>query len=291
MFEAKNISVEIGAKKILRNVSLQLKVGETVALLGANGAGKSTLLKTLCGDIKPNVGEIYLENRGLSEWNHYELARKRAVLSQHSTLDFPFTVTEVALLGRNPHVRGRESERDLKIVGEALQMVEAGHLANQSFPTLSGGERQRVHLARILAQIWEQPKDDSARYLLLDEPTASLDLAHQHLTLQTARKFARENTAVVCVLHDLNLAAQYADRILVLRDGEIFAAGSPREVLTTDTIRAVFDVEAIVTEHPYLDAPLVVALGRNYNLENFMTHRKTKKNINGGSLKSKKEKK
>ncbi len=269
MFEAKNISVEIGAKKILRNISLELKPGETVALLGANGAGKSTLLKTLCGDVKLNAGQILLENRRLSDWNHYELARKRAVLSQHSTLDFPFTVMEVALLGRNPHVRGRESKRDLGIAREALQAVEAAHLANQLFPTLSGGERQRVHLARILAQIWEQPNDDSPRYLLLDEPTASLDLAHQHLTLQTARKFARENTAVVCVLHDLNLAAQYADKVLVLRGGEIFASGSPREVLTSDTIRAAFDVETIVTEHPQLDAPLVVPLGRNYDLKGF----------------------
>lgn len=258
----------LGAKEILRGVSLRLNAGEVVALLGANGAGKSTLLKAMCGDIKPQRGEIALEGKLLSAWNHYELARRRAVLSQHSTLNFPFTVLEVALLGRNPHVRGRESKRDSEIVGAALQAVEAAHLSAQSFPTLSGGERQRVHLARVLAQIWEQPKDAS-RYLFLDEPTASLDLAHQHLTLQTARKFSRENTAVVCVLHDLNLAAQYADRIIILREGEIFSTGTPREVLTAETIGTVFDVDAVVSDHPQLDAPLVVPLGRQYNSESF----------------------
>ena len=156
MIEVKNVSIAVGAKKILDDVSVEIKAGEVVVLLGATGAGKSTLLKAMCGDVKLTGGEIYLENRRLSEWDYHELARKRAVLSQHSTLNFPFTAREVALLGRNPHIRGRESKKDLEIVREALQLVEAAHFANQSFPTLSGGEQQRVHLARVLAQIWER---------------------------------------------------------------------------------------------------------------------------------------
>jgi len=255
MFEAKNISFAVGAKKILDGVSLEIKTGEIIALLGANGAGKSTLLKAMCGDIETSGGEIRLEGRFLSEWDYHELARRRAVLSQHSTLNFPFTAQEVALLGRNPHIRGRESMKDLKIVEEALKLVEAEHFAGQSFPTLSGGEQQRVHLARILAQIWEEPKD-SGRYLLLDEPTASLDLAHQHLTLQIARRLSRENTGVLVVLHDLNLAANYADRICLMKGGKISHDGTPLEVLTTANIKTVFNFDVSILEHAGL--PLIV---------------------------------
>lgn len=256
MFEAKSVSVELGAKKILSDVSLELKAGETVALLGANGAGKSTLLKAMCGDVKTIGGEILLENRLLSDWNYHELARKRAVLSQHSVLNFPFTAREVALLGRNPHVRGRESAKDLKIVADALKLVEAERFAEQTFPTLSGGERQRVHLARVLAQIWEQPKQNAARYLLLDEPTSSLDLAHQHLTLRIARRFSRENAGVLVVLHDLNLAANYADRICLMKNGRIFKSGTPQKILTPENIKVVFDFDVSVILHAGL--PLVV---------------------------------
>jgi iron complex transport system ATP-binding protein len=228
MFEARNITVKIGAKTILDDVSLEIKTGEIVALLGANGAGKSTLLKALCGDVKLQAGEIFLENCLLHNWHYHRLARKRAILLQHSSLNFPFTAREVALLGRTPHIRGNESAKDLEIVEKALNLVEAAHLADQSFPTLSGGERQRVQLARVLAQIWDggENPEKPARYLLLDEPVSSLDLAHQHLTLQIARRLSRENTGVLVVLHDLNLAAQYADRICLMRNGQIYKRNS-----------------------------------------------------------------
>lgn len=262
MFEAKNISVAIGAKNILNDVSLELNVNETIALLGANGAGKSTLLKALCGDVKLTKGEISLEKRQLKDWSYHELARKRAVLSQHTNLSFPFTVQEVVLLGRNPHIRGTESKKDLEIVNQALRLVEAEHLVSQSFPTLSGGEQQRVHLARVLAQIWEKP-NNSTRYLLLDEPISSLDLAHQHLTLQTARQFANEGTAVLMVLHDLNLAAQYSDKVMILQNGRKIAFDTPKKVLTKELIREVFGVEVFITRHPQRDdLPLIVPIGQ-----------------------------
>jgi iron complex transport system ATP-binding protein len=262
MFEAKNITVRIGAKKILDDVSLCLNAGETVALVGANGAGKSTLLKAMCGDVKILSGEIALENRDLKDWDYHELARKRAVLSQHSELNFPFTAREVALLGRNPHIRGNETKKDFEIVNRALELVEAGHLAEQSFPTLSGGERQRVHLARVLAQIWEKPKNPK-RYLFLDEPTASLDLAHQHLTLQTVRQFADEGTAVLVVLHDLNLAAQYADKVLILQNGRTVAFDTPKNIFVSETIRDVFGVDVYITRHAKnYDLPLIVPIGK-----------------------------
>jgi len=255
MFKAKKITVQIGIKTILDDVSFEINAGEIVALLGANGAGKSTLLKTLCGDVKLKNGEIRLENRLLQGWHYHELARKRAVLSQHSNLNFPFTAREVALLGRNPHIRGSESKKDLQIVAEALRLVEAEHLANQSFPTLSGGEQQRVHLARVLAQIWEKPKN-SARYMFLDEPTSSLDLSHQHLTLQIAKQFSQENTGVLVVLHDLNLAANYADRICLMKNGKIYRNGIPSEVLSAENIKKVFNFGVSILEHG--GQPLIV---------------------------------
>lgn len=248
MFEAREVSVTVGPKKLLNDVSINVNAGEVVALLGANGAGKSTLLKSLCGDTKLSGGEIRLEDRGLEDWNHYELARKRAVLSQNPTFNFPFTALEVALLGRNPHVQRKESKRDLEIVSEALNLVEATHLTHQTFPTLSGGEQQRIHLARILAQIWEPPAV-GARYLLLDEPTASLDLAHQHLTLRVAERLSREKVGVLVVLHDLNLAAAYADRIYLLKNGRIIQTVNVRETLTAESIKEVFDFDVSIIEH------------------------------------------
>ena len=176
-------------------------------------------------------------------------------------MNFPFTVEEVALLGRNPHICGSESKKDLEIVKNALELVEAEHLMKQSFPTLSGGEQQRVHLARVLAQIWEKP-ESGQRYLLLDEPTSSLDLAHQHLTLQTACKFAEKGTAVLMVLHDLNLAAQYADKVMILQKGENTAFGSPQEVLTKEIIREVFGIEVYITKHETKpNLPLIIPTG------------------------------
>jgi iron complex transport system ATP-binding protein len=262
MFEGKNISVKIGGRKILERVSLELKPGEIVALIGANGAGKSTLLKTFCGDVPLAAGEILLENRPLKNWPYHELARRRAVLAQHSEMNFPFTAREVALLGRTPHIRGAESKKDISIVGEALKLVEAEPLAGQNYATLSGGEKQRVQLARVLSQIWEKPPN-AARYLLLDEPTASLDLAHQHLTLQSARFFAADETAVLVVLHDLNLAAQYADKIMILHGGKNYAFDTPKKVLTPEAIREVFAVEAYVAERRDPDrTSLIVPTGR-----------------------------
>ncbi len=150
----------------------------------------------------------------------------------------------------------------MEIVREALELVEAAHLAEQLFPTLSGGEQQRIHLARVLAQIWEKP-ENSARYLLLDEPTSSLDLGHQHLTLQTVRDFAGNDTAVLIILHDLNLAAQYADKILILQNGRKIAFDTPKKVLNIKNIREVFGVEAYITRHAInYDMPLIVPIGK-----------------------------
>ncbi len=153
-------------------------------------------------------------------------------------------------MGRAPHVSGAESEKDYKIARAALAEVDALDLEDRIYPTLSGGERQRVHLARVLAQIWES-SEDGKRYLLLDEPTSNLDLTHQHGTLKIARKFARAGAAVLIILHDLNLAAQYADKVLILKNGTVRAFDTPEKVFTPETIRQTFEVSVSVVKHPF----------------------------------------
>ena len=256
MLAARNVHVRVGRTRLLSGVSLTVSSQEIVAVVGPNGAGKSILLKAMCGDVRPAGGEVTLNDRRLRAWRPRARGRMMAVLPQESTLTFPFTVFEVVLMGRTPHDSG--GQRDHDIARAALQAAGMGGLEQRIYPTLSGGERQRVHVARVLAQVWEESAD-GPRYLLLDEPTASLDLAFQQHTLETVRRFADQGAGVLAVLHDLNLAAQFADRIVVLRDGHQLASGCPRAVLTPDTIEEAFAFPAMVVPHPSRDCPLVVS--------------------------------
>lgn len=257
MIEARHLYVHIGPKVLLEDVSLEIRAGEVLVVVGPNGAGKSTLRKVIGGDLSPLSGEVMMNGRRLTDWPLVERARVRGVLPQDSTLSFPFTVFEVVLMGRTPHVRGAEGLHDYEIARAALDAVEARHLKERLYPTLSGGERQRVQLARVLAQIWE-PSTLGSRYLLLDEPTSNLDLPHQHSTLKIVRRFARESVGALVILHDLNLAAQYADRIVMLKDGHVCANGTPAEVLTRETIHDTFDIPTLVMKHPQVDRLLVI---------------------------------
>jgi iron complex transport system ATP-binding protein len=259
LIEARRVRVSVGPLVLLEDISVSLCAGEVLAVVGPNGAGKSTLRKALCGDTQLSGGEVLMNGRSLKDWPLIERARQRAVMPQDSTLNFPFTVFEVVLMGRAPHLRGAESVRDQEIARAALEAVEALHLEERLYPTLSGGERQRVHLARVLAQIWE-PSTEGERFLLLDEPTSNLDLAHQHSTLVVARRFAHEGAGVLVILHDLNLAAQYADRVLMLHQGRAVNCGRPVDVLTRDAIYETFAVRAVVSKHPFMDCPLVVPI-------------------------------
>ncbi|WP_373186698.1 heme ABC transporter ATP-binding protein [Halopseudomonas sp.] len=243
-----------GGCQILHDINFRLEAGEVLAVLGTNGAGKSTLLATLSGELPPAEGEILLGGRALESWPADERARRLAVLPQSSSLAFAFSVEEVVLLGRLPHASGREADR--RIAAEAMQAADIEHLRQRSYLTLSGGERQRVHLARVLAQIWDSSEPAC---LLLDEPTASLDLAHQRLILQQAQEIAQRGNAVLLVLHDLNLAARYADRLLLLDRGAVSALGSAWGVLEAERIKRVFGVEVQVVPHPQLDCPLIIA--------------------------------
>jgi iron complex transport system ATP-binding protein len=253
---ARNIDVEIGGKRLVSAAALKLVPGELCVIVGPNGAGKSTLMKALCGEQPISSGQVLLEEQDIRAWNPNRRARIRAVLPQHSTLTFPFTVREVAELGRAPYRSCHALREDRMAVDQAMQLADVAHLQSRFFPDLSGGEAQRVQLARVLAQIDNLTGD--ARYLFLDEPTSSLDPAHQHATLKLARELSRDNVAVLAVLHDLNLAALYADRIIVMQEGRVVADGGPSQVLTEGIISRVFKLSVEVMKHPTLDRPLII---------------------------------
>jgi len=255
--EVKKINLRIGRKQLLRSVSLRVQPGEVLAVLGPNGAGKSSLLKVMSGEYDNYGGELRLNQQYYQEWKMEQIAHMVAVLPQQSQLVFPFTVREVVALGRIPHSTGRV--KDAEIVQLALERVDAAHLVDALYPSLSGGEKQRVQLARVLTQIWEETPLGH-RYLLLDEPTSALDVSHQHHTLKRVRDLAYEGVGVLAVLHDLNLAAQYADRIVIMDKGEIATEGSVEEVLTPQKIRPVFNIDVEIMAHPTLNRPLVVNL-------------------------------
>jgi iron complex transport system ATP-binding protein len=254
MLRTQNLQICRGRKIVLTDITLELKPGEVLGVLGPNGAGKSTLLGALCGELRAHQGSVWLDERELSDWTGTSRAQRLAVLPQVSTLDFAFRVEEVVGMGRLPHQSGRV--RDDEIVAAALHAADAGHLSGRSYLALSGGERQRVHLARVLAQLWP---GEAGQTLLLDEPTSMLDPLHQHTTLQAVREFANRGAAVLVILHDLNLAARYCDRLLLLEGGRPVALDTPEQVLRPEPLKAVFGLEVLVQRHPERGHPLIIA--------------------------------
>ena len=252
---ADNISLHLSGFDLLRNISLEVEAGKVTAIVGPNGAGKSSLLKVLTGDMAPTRGQVQLNHRALAQWPLLHRAQILAVLPQHSRLNFPFTASEVVALGRIPHQTG--VIKDTEIVAQALDLVDASYLQKRLYTQMSGGEKQRVQLARVLAQIW-QPSDHGEQFLILDEPTSAFDLSHQKLTLDIVRQLANRGVGVVMVVHDLNLAARCADNLVVFNGGVIAAQGQPEQVLTESLIKVVFDVEAIIGQHPQTNRPLVI---------------------------------
>lgn len=242
-------TVRLGGAQILVEASLEVRAGQVHALVGPNGAGKSTLLGVLAGDVRLAAGRASIHGVDVSTWHPRELARARAALLQQTAVSFPFTVEDVVRMGRAPWAGTPAEDDDDRAVAAALADTDVAHLRARTFPTLSGGERARAALARALAQ--------DAPLLLLDEPTAALDLGHQESVLRIAQEQARRGRAVVVVLHDLGLAAAHADRVTILARGRVVAAGDPRSVLTADRLSAVYGHPVEVLEHPR-DGSLIV---------------------------------
>ncbi|OEU86459.1 hemin ABC transporter ATP-binding protein [Streptomyces abyssalis] len=248
--EAHGATVRLGRRTVLDGVDLALAPGEVLALVGPNGAGKSTLLAALAADTPVSGGSVHIAGRPAGAWTARELATRRAVLPQAATLAFPFTVEEVVRMGRAPWAGTPHEDDDEAAVAAAMTGAEVTDLAARPFSSLSGGERARVALARVLAQ--------RAPVLLLDEPTAALDLRHQELVLRLCRERAAEGEAVAVVLHDLALAAAYAHRIALLDAGRLISAGAPAEVLDPAVLTRVYQHPVESVPHPRTGARLVL---------------------------------
>ncbi|MBK1786319.1 heme ABC transporter ATP-binding protein [Prauserella cavernicola] len=248
--EAESVVVTAGGRRLLDGVSLGVLAGEVLALVGPNGAGKSTLLGVLAGDAVPERGSVSIGGRPATAWSTVELARRRAVLPQHNPVSFPFDVRAVVEMGRAPWEGTAAEDDDERAVAAALADTELTAFTHRSYPTLSGGEQARTALARVLAQ--------STGLLLLDEPTAAMDLRHQEQVLTLARARAEAGAGVLVVLHDLGLAAAHADRIAVLSDGGLAALGPPGEVCEAGLLSRVYQHPVEVISHPRTGKPLVL---------------------------------
>jgi iron complex transport system ATP-binding protein len=249
-----SVSVRIGIKALLGGVSLAFEPGESVALVGPNGAGKSTLLRVLAGELSPTAGTVKLKGRPLATYTPRALALHRTVLSQNIHVTFPFTVDDIVRMGAGDH---RHAGLDA-LVDRGLAEVDLEDCRDRLITTLSGGEQQRAHFARALVQLACGEAVHGPGVLLLDEPTASLDLRHQLDLLRSAGERAARGATVIAILHDLNLAALFADRIIVLHRGSVAADGPPAATITDTTLEAVFGVSAAVSRTPPPGSPFVL---------------------------------
>ncbi|MBC8433041.1 MAG: ABC transporter ATP-binding protein [Desulfobacterales bacterium] len=254
-----HISCSYGNLPILKNLSFSVQKGDFFIVIGPNGSGKTTLMKVISGILKPQKGNLEILGRPLRGYTRKALAKTVAFVPQMVSADFPFTVIEVILMGRSPHlgILGLEQEIDLEIAKQAIAFTGVEHLANRKMDQLSGGELQRVFLARAICQ--------EPQIMLLDEPTASLDLAHQGKIMDLMEKLKKEKgVTIVMVSHDVNLAAMYADRLLLLKDGKIVSCGLPGEVLTYQTLEEAYGCKLLVDESPLGKSPRITLVPQKF---------------------------
>ena len=257
MLSTQNIQYSIEKKRILNGISAQFLPGEFNMILGPNGSGKSTFLKIFSGEINKYEGDVFYGDKKIAQYKKEELAIYRAVMSQQPELSFPLMVEEVVMMGRYPHFSFNPNRKDGQVCHEVMEIMNLSSFKERNYLTLSGGEKQRVQYARVLAQVFEKPAA-GCRYLFLDEPLTSLDIHYQQEFLQIARQFLDNNTVLVAVMHDINLAIQYADKLYFLKDGELAAQGTAKDILSPALIRQVFDVDVTIINNPVTNSPLVV---------------------------------
>ena len=254
--QAQEICVQIGGKVVLDRVSVEVEQGKVIGLIGPNGAGKSTLLNVLSGELRPESGSVVFDGLPIHDLPPKTLAKSRAVMSQASSIVFDFTVEEIIRMGwvqDDMYLHG--------VAEQALQSVasvcDIDALLNRRYRTLSGGEQRRVQFARTLLQIWRIEKTNDTRYLLLDEPTANLDIAHELAVLRQANEVAESRVGVLVVLHDLNLAARFTNELVLLSAGKVIAHGSTDNVLNAKQLEEAYGTPLLVEEHPVLNRLVV----------------------------------
>tara|TARA_B100001113_G_scaffold132848_1_gene108835 strand:- start:1265 stop:2038 length:774 start_codon:yes stop_codon:yes gene_type:complete len=248
--QASSISWEIDGKKIINNVSLEINHGEVVSIIGPNGAGKSSFLNVLSGDIKPTAGDITFDNVDLKEITIQERSFMRSVMSQSQQIVYDFSVKEIIEMGWLDRGIASYSEDFKYAVMNAAEECSILDILDQKFNTLSGGEQRRVHFARTLIQLWRPSDSKDPRYMFLDEPTANLDIKHEQNLMKLVKEKANEGIGVLLILHDLNLAARYSDKLFIFKEGNLIKSGPPEEVLDKDMLTDVYGLEMNVEKDP-----------------------------------------
>ncbi|MFD3158214.1 heme ABC transporter ATP-binding protein [Haloimpatiens sp. FM7330] len=266
-----NLNFKYDEKPILNDVSLKIRKNKFYSILGPNGSGKSTLLKNICKSLEPPSNSIFINDVDLTKMKNTDIAKSLSYVPQNTNIGFDFSVMDIVLMGRNPYIKRFQSEnaKDFEIAEKAMDLTNTLHLKDKSITELSGGERQRVIIARALTQ--------QTNILLLDEPTSNLDIYHQIDILDTI-KFLKTNITVIAVLHDLNLASQYSDFIILLKDGKIISIGSPTEVLTKENIKNTYNIDVHIVKDPITGHPHIIPLSKK--LKNNLNINSSIKNIN-----------
>jgi iron complex transport system ATP-binding protein len=260
MLQANHICVKVGDNTLLDDAELKVDCGQLHVVIGPNGAGKSTLLKALCEDVPLDQGKICYQHKCVSDYESKELAQIRAVLTQNYDCDFPFTVQEIVDMSHFVHHDRVPYHQLLSYSKQAIEMLNVTKLAKKPFTLLSGGEKQRVQFARVLCQLLPALTHKKPCYLLIDEPTASLDLYHQYQVMKLARDIANQGAAVIAVVHDLALAASFADEITMLEKGKVAAMGKPSEILNRDQLQKTYQIDAQLSQHTEYLPSLNIAL-------------------------------
>ncbi len=254
MIRAHQISYRHKEFHILDGIDVSLEYGEFLAIVGPNGAGKSSLLSILANEVKSKQ-EIIFKNKNISDWEVRELSKHKAKFSQHNSNDIPLEVKDVVMMGRYPYFESRPRQEDHEAMNNMMYETDIFHLKDREYNTLSGGEKQRVHLSRVLAQL---QNEIAHKLLFLDEPLNNLDVKHQYKALEIIKKFTKKSNSAIVVLHDLNLAAQYADKILLMKSGKVAAFGTPDEVFTAENISSAYNFPCSICAHPITHKPMII---------------------------------
>lgn len=262
MLAVKKIAFAYRDTSLLKSIDLSVEKGELLVIVGPNGAGKSTLLSLLAKEIPPQEGKIEFKGKALSQWNDMALARHKAKFSQEHNPRIGLLVKDIVLMGRYPYFGSVPSEKDLDIVDEVMKKTDVFTFKNRPYNSLSGGEKQRVHLARVLAQL---QNNHTEKLAFFDEPLNNLDVRHQHHILEEIKSFVKLGNAALVVLHDLNLAAEFADKVLLMKKGTIAAYGKPEHIFTVEIIKKAYDFPCAVCPNPITKKPLIV-FGKKYIL-------------------------
>lgn len=255
MVKAHQISYKHKEFHILEGIDVSLEYGEFLAIVGPNGAGKSSLLSVLANEIKQGNQKILFKDKPIADWEVRELSQHKAKFSQHNSNDITLDVKDVVMMGRYPYFDAQPRKEDLEAMNNMMYETDVYHLKDREYNTLSGGEKQRVHLSRVMAQL---QNDIAHKLLFLDEPLNNLDVKHQYKALEIIKKFTQKANSAIVVLHDLNLAAQFADKILLMKSGKVEAHGTPQEVFTADTISKAYNFPCTICDHPITNNPMII---------------------------------